>query len=146
MYPVCGSGLVYCPLTDGCEVQCSVGLETSNLQHDSKYRCSKSDTFCSHEESCKSSVKRPDSFSGKVLPGQPVAYETLHTLRITTGNTKHGIPGGGDGHSYWRVTLPKYEDENRHGEITNRSVHTSFPMGSRIALRCVGKCPEIPWM
>lgn len=64
MFPVCGSGLVYCPLTDGCEVRCSIGLETANLKHDSQYKCSKSDSFCSHEESCQSSVKQPDSFSG----------------------------------------------------------------------------------
>lgn len=64
MFPVCGFGLVYCPLTDGCEVRCSVGLETANLKHDSQYKCSKSDSFCSHEESCQSNVKEPDSFSG----------------------------------------------------------------------------------
>ena len=64
MYPVCGSGLVYCPLTDGCEVKCSVGLETANLEHDSQYKCSNTDGFCSHEQGTVASYGSVGPISG----------------------------------------------------------------------------------
>lgn len=84
-------------------------------------------------------------FLGQVLPGKPIGFETLYTLKILKDESAIGMPHS-PGSTGWRVTLPKYEDENRHGEIINRTVHSSFPMGSRIALRCIGKCPKIPWM
>ena len=66
VYPVCGNGLVYCPLTDGCEKTCSAGLDTLALSPDYKHSCKGRESFCGNEEACTSGVKRPDSFSGKI--------------------------------------------------------------------------------
>ena len=63
MYPVCSTG-VYCPLTDGCELQCITGFGTLALNSTINHTCDIAESFCSYEESCKSNVETPGSFSG----------------------------------------------------------------------------------
>ena len=75
MYPVCSTG-VYCPLTDGCELKCFTGFGTLALNSTINHTCDTTESFCSYEESCKSNVETPGSFSGIKL-----TIEVIHYLK-----------------------------------------------------------------
>ena len=51
------------------------------------------------------------------------------------------------GTNYFIISLPKIDDPSRNGKIYDRSVHSSFPVGSRIAIRCgSSECPKIAYL
>ena len=54
---------------------------------------------------------------------------------INEGQTNHFI-----------VILPKINVNYSERKIYDKSQHGSFPIGSRIAIRCAPNCPEIPWV
>ena len=63
---MCPDGSVYCPITDGCELKCLTGFGTLAVNITFNHTCDGEESFCSYEESCKSSVQTPGSFSGKL--------------------------------------------------------------------------------